>query len=282
MPFPIEVATSPIVAAMEAQVEWEADRYAQRIAPRLRVTSWKGFLAPYWHRMGTLYQVAFGRDAEGSKRMEFVVATLEGSAPANPTPLPAMGKLSYLRALHPLAGSPEGSLPALPASLGQEQIEHKALQPSERRIDLSITPIAQRGAFVPEAVALVYRPWHLVTAELDGSTHGLLVDGGAADVVGEATFASLNAEPLPPPARKSCASRPAAARNAEATSASPSTRSPTSVPIATGSSISPAGAGRRCGTPGKSHHPAPGWCRSGVFRSACAAPAARWSSTCPT
>ena len=196
LPFSLDQPTSPIIAAMERQVEWEADAYAGRVSSRLHVLDWQRFMAPYWHRFGTLYQVAFGRDAEGHKRMEFQVVTLEGSAAANPTPLPVMGKLSYLRALRPLAGSPEAATPALPATLGQEEIDRKAVQPTRRSSELAITPIAQRGTFVAETAALVYRPWHLVEAEVDGARHRLLVDGGAADVAGEAEFGTLETEPL--------------------------------------------------------------------------------------
>ncbi|HNX50448.1 MAG TPA: hypothetical protein PLS53_02065 [Thermoanaerobaculaceae bacterium] len=199
LPLSLDLPTSPLVAAVEREVEWEADAYASRVASRLKVLDWQRFLAPYWHRFGTLYQVAFGRDAQGQKRMEFQVVTLEGSAAANPTFLPSMGKLSYLRALRPLAGSPEAAIPSLPASLGQEEIDRKAIQPAQRRSDLAITPIAQRGAFVAETVALVYRPWHLVEAEVDGTRHHLLVDGGAADVSGEPEFSTLQTAPLTTP-----------------------------------------------------------------------------------
>lgn len=177
-----DVATPPMVAAMERQVEREADAYAGRIESRLSITDWQRFLAPYWHRFGTLYQVAFGRDDAGSKRMEFVVATLESSAPASSAPLPEMGKLSYLRALRPLAGSPESALPALPVARGHEELDRTALEPTRRRTDLSIMPIAARGTFVPETLALIYRPWHQAVAELDGTRLHFLVDGGGADV----------------------------------------------------------------------------------------------------
>ncbi|MCU0293270.1 MAG: hypothetical protein MUF10_14975 [Thermoanaerobaculaceae bacterium] len=201
LPLTLDLPTSPIVAAVEREVEWEADAYAGRISSRLRVLAWQRFLAPTWHRFGTLYQAAFGRDQEGHKRMEFQVVTLEGSASANPTPLPAMGKLSYLRALRPLVGSPEAGIPALPITLGQEEIDRKAIQPTQRRSELAITPIAQRGTFVAETSALVYRPWHLVEAELEGARHRLLVDGGAADVGGVPEFETLETEPPgePPP-----------------------------------------------------------------------------------
>lgn len=189
--------TPPVVAAMERLVEAEADAYAARVAPRLEIVEWRRFLAPYWHRLGTLYQVAFGRDAGGAKQLEFTIAPLEASAAANPTPLPEMGRLSYLRALRPVAGSPEAGLGALPVTLGPEVLERGAVDPGRRTAELANTPIAVRGSFVPETLALVYRPWHLVVASLDGAAHHLLVDGGAADVAGITDLAAVDAAPLP-------------------------------------------------------------------------------------
>ena len=150
LPLTLDLPTSPIVAAMEREVEWEADAYAGRISSRLRVLDWQRFLAPTWHRFGTLYQAAFGRDEEGHKRMEFQVVTLEGSAAANPTPLPAMGKLSYPAGAAPPRRQPEAAIPVLPITLGQEEIDRTAIQPAQRRSELAITPIAQRGTFVAE------------------------------------------------------------------------------------------------------------------------------------
>jgi len=189
--------TPSIVAAMERRVEAEADAYAARIAPRLEIAEWRRFLAPYWHRLGTLYQVAFGRDASAAKRMELAIVPMETSAAANPTPLPEMGKLSYLRALRPLAGSPEAALDAIPATLGPEALDRAAVEPGRRNTELGITPIAVRGALVTETLALVHRPWHLVTAVLDGVAYRLLVDGGGADVAGVPEVAAVEAQPLP-------------------------------------------------------------------------------------
>ena len=192
----VDLATPAVVAAMERQVEAEADAYAARIAPRLEIAEWQRFLAPYWHRLGTLYQVAFGRDAGGIKRLELAIVTLETSAAANPTPVPEMGRLSYLRTLRPLAGSPEADLAALPVTLGREVLERTAVEPGRRTSELGITPIAVRGSFVVETLALVYRPWHLVAARLDGDTHHLLVDGGGADVASDTGFLVADTEPL--------------------------------------------------------------------------------------
>ena len=175
-----------LAAAMELEVAREADAYARKIAPRLRIDSWTRVLSPYWHRFGTVYQVAFGRNADAEKRIEFLIASVEGSISACTTALPAMGKLSYLKTLRPLAGAPEANLPALPIARQVESIDERVQNPAARTIGLGIRPIATRTTFVPEIVALVYRPWHVATIDLDGTKSKLLVDGAAAAVAGPA------------------------------------------------------------------------------------------------
>jgi ribosomal protein S14/DNA-directed RNA polymerase subunit RPC12/RpoP len=190
-------ATSALANAVEAEVVHAADAYAARIAPRVSLEAWRRFLSPYWHRFGTLYQAAFGRDAEGVKRMEFTVVPVEASVSATPAPLPAMGKLSYLRALRPLQGAPEAGLPALPVEYGAGEIDRRAQQLERRSSELVVRPIAVHATLVPEVVALVYRPWHLATVELDGERLDLLLDGGAGAVEGNAPPPGFEPVPLP-------------------------------------------------------------------------------------
>jgi DNA-directed RNA polymerase subunit RPC12/RpoP len=186
-----------LLNALEAEVARAAEAYAAGIAPRLELRAWRRFLSPYWHRFGTLYQAGFGRDAEGRKRMEFAVTTIEGSLSACQAPLPAMGKLSYLRSLRPLLGSPEAGVPALPVEFGAEEIDRRVQQAARRSTELPVMPIAFHTTLVPEVVALVYRPWHLATLELDGERLDLLLDGGAAGVEGEAPVFDPAPTPLP-------------------------------------------------------------------------------------
>lgn len=183
--------TSPLVNAMDAEVDRAAGAYAERIAPHLKVTSRRRFLAPYWHRFGTLYQAGFGRDKQGLKRMEFAVTTIEGSVRATAAPLPEMGKLSYLRALRPLLGSPEAEVGALVVECGPEEIDRRVQQLSRRSTELAVAPLVMHATFVPEVVALVYRPWHLAELELDGDRFAVLVDGAAGAVEGEAPVLDL-------------------------------------------------------------------------------------------
>ena len=185
-----------LVNAAEAEVSRAADEWAARIAPRVRIEGWKRFLGPYWHHVGTLYQVAFGRDRAGSKRMEFSVATIEGSAPATSFPLPEMGKLTYLKALRPLLGAPEAALPGLAVDVGPEDVDRRERRLAERSTGLSIAPIAAHATLVPEVVALVYRPWHVAAVEVDGERTALLVDGGSARVEGPAPEGDVPAVPV--------------------------------------------------------------------------------------
>lgn len=191
-----EERTPAFVNAVEAEVARAAETYAANIAPRLAVRAWRRFLSPYWHRFGTLYQAAFGRDAAGTKRMEFTVATIEGSVAACRAPLPPMGKLSYLRGLRPLVGAPEAATPALPVEIEKEEIDRRLEQLGRRSTELSLKAIAVHATLVPEVVALIYRPWHLATVEADGETFELLVDGGAGTVEGEAPACDLAPVPL--------------------------------------------------------------------------------------
>ena len=188
--------TPALVNAVEAEVARAAEAYAVKIAPRLAVRAWRRFLSPYWHRFGTLYQAAFGRDDEGLKRMEFAVATIEGSVAASSAPLPAMGKLSYLRALRPLLGAPEAAVPVLPVEFGAEEIDRRVQQLGRRSVELPVKAISIHATLVPEVVALVYRPWHLAAVELDGERFELLVDGGAGAVEGEAPAFDFAPHPL--------------------------------------------------------------------------------------
>lgn len=196
--FPALLATgsAPVVDAVEAEVSRTADAWAARLAPRVKIMAWRRFLAPYWHRFGTLYQSAFGRDAAGAKRMEFTVTTIEGSVRANAAPLPEMGKLSYLRALRPLPGAPEAAIPALAVQCGPDEIDRRVQKLSQRSTELPIVPIAVHATFVPEVMALIYRPWHVVEVGLDGETLAMLVDGGTGRVEGDAPAEELAAAPL--------------------------------------------------------------------------------------
>ena len=177
--------TNVLAETADARAVGAADAYAETVRQELRVVSWRRFLSPYRHCFGTLFTTAFGRDAHGSKRFEFAVTTIEGSLPAAEAPLPEMGKLSYLRALRALAGAAEAAVPALPATRAAAELEQRLARLSQRRSDLSISPIGLHASFVPEVAALVYRPWHVAEVDLPGDRLRLLVDGGSGHVAGE-------------------------------------------------------------------------------------------------
>jgi DNA-directed RNA polymerase subunit RPC12/RpoP len=193
----VDLALPAAIDAAEAAVRAAADAHAAGVERGVVIRRWERFLSPYWHRMGTLYQAAFGRGPDGEKRMEVAITTLETSLPAASAPLPEMGRLSYLRALRPLAAAPEAALPALPPDRPAAAIEERMRQLSERRTGLALTPLARRATLVPEVEALVYRPWHRVEVEVDGTAAGFLVDGAAARVAGAPP---PEVAPGPPPA----------------------------------------------------------------------------------
>jgi hypothetical protein len=176
--------TDAVAEAADAKAMAAADAYAESVRPQLRIVSWRRFLSPYRHSFGALFTAAFGRDAQGNKCFEFAVATIEGSLPASAAPLPEMGKLSYLRALHALAGAAEAGVPAVPATRPAAELEQHLAHLSQRRSDLALSPIGVHSCFVPEVSALIYRPWHLAEVGLPGARPRLLVDGGSGHVAG--------------------------------------------------------------------------------------------------
>jgi hypothetical protein len=185
LPLEPAVHTNVLAEMADAKAVRAADAYAQTVRQELRIVSWRRLLSPYRHCFGTLFTTAFGRDAHGSKCFEFAVTTIEGSLPATEAPLPEMGKLSYLRALRALAGAVEAAVPALPVTRAAAEIEQRLAHLSQRRSDLSISPIGLHASFVPEVAALIYRPWHVAEVDLPGNRVRLLVDGGAGHVAGE-------------------------------------------------------------------------------------------------
>lgn len=196
---PLDPVTLAAVNAAEKQVNRAADRWAAALRPQVKVLSWQPFLAPYWHRSGTLYQVAFGRAEDGSKRVDFAITHLEGAQRACSVPLPEMGKLSYLRSLRPLLGAPEASLSALPVEGGREELAQRLTSQEQRRASFPFRVIAVRGALVPQVEALVWRPWHLAQVSVRGRRHELLIDGAASRVAGQPPPAlpSLSTPPTP-------------------------------------------------------------------------------------
>lgn len=195
---------NPLVELAEAQVRHAADRFAQRLRKGLRLQQWRRLASPYWHRFGTLYQTAFGRDQSGEKRVELAVRTFEASLAATNVPLPDMGKLSYLKALTPLTEESAATLPVLSLDRPLEALDERVEQLSQRNIDLPLRIIGRRSVFVPEVTARIYRPWHLVTGEAEGEAFTLLVDGGTGRVAGPppaelpATESALALETPPP------------------------------------------------------------------------------------
>ncbi|MEP0773211.1 MAG: hypothetical protein HRF46_02475 [Acidobacteriota bacterium] len=197
----LEGVTLAAINAAEASVNRAADDYAARLEPHIQVLSWQPFLAPYWHRSGTLYQVAFGRQEDGEKKMELAITHLEGSQPGSSLPLPEMGKLSYLRCLRPLLGAPEATIPALPVEGGQAELARRLETQEDRRASFPFRTISVRGAFVPEVDALVWRPFHAARVSVRGDVREFLIDGASGRVTRDAPppLATL-AESPPPPA----------------------------------------------------------------------------------
>ncbi len=193
---------SAAAAAAEAAVSRAADTFRAKLAGLLELRSSSSFMAPYRHGMGTLYQTAFGRSRrDQEKRLRFGLATLEASRLASTVvELPAMGKLSYLRALRSAADLPEATrtLPIddavdLDGAFGD--LDRKNLAR-----DLQVIRLGSR--FRREVEAVVWRPFWIAEVAGGGVDGRLLIDGASGSVVGPAPhLADGLLEPLPETAR---------------------------------------------------------------------------------
>jgi len=172
-------------AAAELLVSRAADAFRARLAETLQVTPQHHFLAPYRHGMGTLYEAAFGRSRQDmEKKLRFAVGTVEAATLASEgVELPAMGKLSYLRAVLP-AAQLEETAHCLPLALGPEALQKAYGNLDRKQLDRSLQVIRLGTVFVPEVNAVVWRPWWVVEVSGGGVSETLLVDAAAGSVVG--------------------------------------------------------------------------------------------------
>jgi len=171
------------VEATERMVQARADAHRAKLAESLRVRVLEHFLVPYRHGMGTLYQATFGRSRQDQeKQLRFRVGTVEAAAVATEREgLPSMGKLSYLRALRPLAAWPDRP-PTLPLEKGPEALRAAYGNLDRKQLDRSLQVIRLGGVFVPEVQAVVWRPFWIVEVHASGLHETVLVDGGSGSV----------------------------------------------------------------------------------------------------
>ncbi|MCG6963139.1 MAG: hypothetical protein LJE95_07735 [Acidobacteria bacterium] len=176
---------SAAAAAAEQLVSRAADGFRARLATTLEVTPRHHFLAPYRHGMGTLYEAAFGRSrSDMEKKLGFAVGTVEAATLASEgVDLPAMGKLSYLRAVLPAALLGENAR-CLPLDLGPEALQRAYGHLDRKQLDRSLQVIRLGTVFVPEVNAVVWRPWWVVDVSGGGVSETVLVDAAAGSVAG--------------------------------------------------------------------------------------------------
>jgi Zn finger protein HypA/HybF involved in hydrogenase expression len=191
-------------AAAEALVAKKADAYRSRLARELHLGRTRRFLSPYRHGMGTLYQAGFGRRKEDQEKvLGFSIGTVEASAAANSVlDLPAMGKLTYLKALRPAADCADGDR-SLALDLDEEILKRAFGRLDRKQLDRSISTIRLGSRFIHEVNAVVWRPWWIVDVSGPRIHETLLVDSASGSVASYApTFdpEDLLTE-LPEPAR---------------------------------------------------------------------------------
>jgi hypothetical protein len=174
-------------AAAEAAVSRKADAYRARLARELGITVLRRFLSPYRHGMGTLYQATFGRSrADQEKVLRFRIGTVEASvAAASALDLPEMGRLTYLKALHPAADRPTDER-SLALDLDGSVLERAFGHLDHRQLDRSVDAIRLGSRFIREVDAVVWRPWWIVRVSGPRIHETVLVDSASGSVVGGA------------------------------------------------------------------------------------------------
>ncbi len=101
-------------------------------------------------------------------------AAVETSVAAQTTlELPAMGKLSYLKALVPAVQLADDSR-ALPFALAAEEIDRVRQDLQRKQLDRSIQTIKLGSSFVEEVRAVVWRPWWVAEVQASGASEVLL------------------------------------------------------------------------------------------------------------
>ena len=175
------------IDAAEVAVSRKADGYRARLADNLHVGVTLHFLTPYRHGMGTLYQATFGRSPrDHEKLLRFDVGSIEASLSATTAvDLPAMGKLSYLRALRP-AVELASDLKTLPMDGNDEDLERGFGDLDRKRLTRDIQVIKLGSRFTREVTAVVWRPWWMAEVRGPDIDETVLLDGAAGSVVGPA------------------------------------------------------------------------------------------------
>jgi hypothetical protein len=171
----------------EAAVSRKADAYRAKLAQNLHVGFTLHFLTPYRHGMGTLYQAAFGRSPKDhEKLLRFAVGTIEAAVSATSNAdVPAMGKLSYLRALRP-AVDLDPEIKSMPLEGDDSDLESAFGDLDRKRLVRDIQVIKLGSRFTREVTAVVWRPWWIAEVRGPGLDETVLLDGASGSVVGPA------------------------------------------------------------------------------------------------
>jgi hypothetical protein len=192
------------VDAAEAAVSRKADQFRAKLAGSLHIGRTLHFLTPYRHGMGTLYQAAFGRSPHDSEKLlRFEVGSVEAAVSATDAiTVPAMGKLSYLRALRTAASLPDDLL-SLPLASGDDDLVAAFGDLDHKRLARDIQVIRLGSRFTREVTAVVWRPWWIVEVRGPGIDDTVLLDSATGSVAGDAPrFDEEILEQLPPSARE--------------------------------------------------------------------------------
>jgi Zn finger protein HypA/HybF involved in hydrogenase expression len=192
------------INAAEAAVSRKADAFRSKLAGSLHVGRVLHFLTPYRHGMGTLYQATFGRSPhDAQKLLRFDIGTVEAAiSAAADVALPAMGKLSYLRALRPAAELAPDLL-TLPLDGDDDELARAFGHLDRKQLARDVQVIRLGSRFTREVTAVVWRPWWVAEVRGPGIDENVLLDGAAGSVIKPAPRLDPGAlVELPPPARE--------------------------------------------------------------------------------
>jgi DNA-directed RNA polymerase subunit RPC12/RpoP/predicted RNA-binding Zn-ribbon protein involved in translation (DUF1610 family) len=190
-------------AAAEAAVNRAADGFRAKLATTLHIGSADRFLTPYYHGMGVLYEAVFGREpVTEDKVLRFTVGAVEAATEATSLlDLPPMGKLSWLRALLPVAALPEDAR-CLPADRAPAQLDAAYGDLDRKRLVRDLRSLRVGNRLHEDVRAVVWRPWWVCSVEGPHVAGRILVDAASGTVVGDAPDLDPQAlEPLPAAAR---------------------------------------------------------------------------------
>jgi len=189
-------------------VQMRLDAFARRLRETVQVVEAYRLEAPYWHLTGKIVQATVGRHEDGPKLVRLraweVEHTVPGYDPASADLRDrglrlAAARVRPLRAAFLAARGP--FLPWVPAA---PQHYREIDKWRTRDLEPGVEVVTRQGAYLGARRLLVYRPYWLACARVDGPLQWVLVDGSFSSIAGHPDAeeaAALLARAIPDPLR---------------------------------------------------------------------------------